>query len=65
MWSRSARPIRTSFYLEGSYLWLLSDRSETLVDTDDVFVYTLRRERTSIRGGAGLRFSWLGFLGVD
>ena len=65
MLSRRARPIRTTLYLEGSFLWLLSDRSETFVDSAGPVSYSVRRDETSMRAGAGIRFSWLGGLGPD
>lgn len=63
--SRSARPIRTTLYLQGTVLWLVSDRSKTLVGSDGIGSYSVRRDEISFRGGAGIRFSWLGGLGID
>jgi len=63
--SREARPIRTTFYVEGSFLWLLGDRTERLADSSGIARYSLERDETSLRGGAGIRFSWIGGLGAD
>lgn len=63
--SRNARPIRTTLYVEGSFLWLLGDRTEQLADDTGVATYTVRREATALRGGAGIRFGWVGGLGAD
>jgi len=63
--SRKARPVRATFYLRGSYLWLLGDRRTTVTDGGGLVSYSVHRDRTSFRGGAGIRFSWLGGLGAD
>lgn len=59
--SRSARPIRTTVFFHGSYLWLLSDPVENFADSDGVATFRVRREISTFRGGIGVRFSWLGF----
>ena len=63
--SRRARPVRTTFYVEGSFLWLLGDRTEKLADSSGIARYTMERDETSLRGGAGFRFSWVGGLAAD
>ena len=63
--SRQARPVRTTFYVEGSFLWLLGDRTERLADPNGIARYIVERDETSLRGGAGFRFSWVGGLGAD
>jgi len=59
--SRRARPIRTTVFFHVSYLWLLSDPDEDLEDLGGVATYRIRRESQAVRGGVGVRFSWLGF----
>jgi hypothetical protein len=66
---RSARPVTTSLYLDARFLWALGDTTTTFsTDSDsephpDLATFTVDREPFTIRGGAGLRFSWLGFGG--
>ncbi|UCF41774.1 MAG: hypothetical protein JSW43_05470, partial [Gemmatimonadota bacterium] len=59
---RSVRPVTTSLYVDGRFLWLLGDPVTTFSDPG-VATFTVEREEFMIRGGAGLRFSWLGFGG--
>jgi hypothetical protein len=59
---RSVRPVTTSLYIDARFLWLLGDPTTTFSDPDDA-TFTMEREEFMIRGGAGLRFSWLGFGG--
>jgi hypothetical protein len=61
--SRTARPVRTTLFVEGSYLWLLSDRSQSFRDPDGIAAYSVHRDRSGFRGGGGVRFSWVGFGG--
>jgi hypothetical protein len=58
---RSTRPVRASLYADVRFLWLLGDRTTTF--SDSVATYEVRRDPFAIRGGAGLRFSWVGFEG--
>jgi len=55
------RPIRVSLYAEARFLWLVSDPTTTFADTDGVATYTVVRDDFGIKGGGGLRFSWVGF----
>jgi hypothetical protein len=61
--SRTARPIRTTLFVEGSYLRLLSDRSQSFRDRDGIAAYSVNRDRGEFRGGGGIRISWVGFGG--
>jgi hypothetical protein len=58
---RSMRPVRASLFADARFLWLLSDRTTTF--SDSVATYEVRRDPFEIRGGAGMRLSWLGFRG--
>jgi len=58
--SRSSRPIRTSLYLSTRLLWLMSDPTTTF--SDPIATYRVEREEFELRGGAGVRFSWMGFV---
>jgi hypothetical protein len=66
---RSVRPITTSLYVDARFLWLLGDPTTTFstppteLDPDPLATFSVEREQFMIRGGAGLRFSWLGFGG--
>jgi hypothetical protein len=56
---RSSRPVRATLYADARFLWLLGDDTTTFGDS--VARYTVRRDPFEIRGGAGLRLSWVGF----
>ena len=58
---RSARPIRVSLYAEARFMWLLSDSTTTFADPLGVATYSVVRDDFGIKGGGGLRFSWVGF----
>ena len=55
---RELRPVRVSLYADARFLWVLGDRTTTF--SDSVATYDVRRDGFGIRGGAGLRFSWVG-----
>jgi hypothetical protein len=59
--SPDARPIRTVFYVHGSYLWLLNDPEEELMDAGGIAFFSSEREERAFRGGIGVRFDWMGF----
>ena len=56
-----ARPIRTTVFLHSRFMWLLSDRTTSWTDADGFGSYSVTREDLTIRGGFGVRFSWLGY----
>ena len=60
---RSVRPVTTSLYVNARFLWLLGDTTTTFSDPGGLATFSVDREPFTIRGGAGLRFSWLGFGG--
>jgi hypothetical protein len=60
---RSARPVTTSLYADARFLWALGDTATTFSDPGGLATFTVDRENFMIRGGAGVRFSWLGFAG--
>jgi hypothetical protein len=61
MLSGRARPVRTTFFANISYLWILSDRTTQLMDAAGVARFTARRHGTELRGGAGVRINWVGW----
>jgi hypothetical protein len=56
---RSVRPVRVSLYADVRFLWVLGDRTTEF--SDSLATYEVERDPFGIRGGAGLRFSWVGF----
>ncbi len=58
---RSARPVRVSFYAQARFLWLVSDPTTTFADPAGVASYSVMRDDFGIKGGGGLRLSWVGF----
>jgi len=65
---RSVRPIRVSLYAEARFMWLVSDSSTTLAndtktldEPNGVASYSVVRDEFDVKGGGGLRFSWVGF----
>ncbi len=58
---RSLRPVTTALYVDGRFLWAMGDTEATFSDPGGLATYTVDREEFTMRGGAGLRFSWLGF----
>jgi hypothetical protein len=61
---RSVRPVTTSLFVDVRMLWLISDPTTTFSDPAGLATYTVTRDEFGVRGGAGLRFSWMGF-GAD
>lgn len=59
--SPEARPIRTTLFANASYLWMLSERTTQLMDGPGVARFTARRPAANLRGGMGVRFSWVGW----
>ena len=62
---RAHRPIRTSLYVDARFLWLLSDPTTEFSSPGPTSFgsFTVERDEFGIRGGAGVRFSWMGFGG--
>ncbi|MCH7708553.1 MAG: TonB-dependent receptor [Myxococcales bacterium] len=60
---RSTRPITVSLYVDTRFMWLISDSTTTF--SDSVASYRVDRDDFTIRGGAGLRFNWMGFGGRE
>jgi hypothetical protein len=58
---RSARPIRVSLYAEARFLWLVSDDTTLFADSSGIASYSVIRDDLNIKGGGGLRFSWVGY----
>ena len=63
---RAGMPVRTSLYADARFLWLLSDPTTEFSNLGPTGFasFTVRRDEFGIRGGAGVRFSWLGFGGL-
>ena len=57
---RNLRPVRVSLYAESRFLWLVSDSTTTFGDPS-VGSFSVMRDDFGIKGGGGLRFSWVGF----
>jgi hypothetical protein len=58
---RSIRPIRISVFAQVRALWLVSGTTTSFTDPDGIATYRVERDDLAFRGGAGLRFSWVGF----
>jgi hypothetical protein len=58
---QNARPVRVSLYAESRFLWLVSGSTTTFGDRAGVASYSVMRDDFGIKGGGGLRFSWVGF----
>jgi hypothetical protein len=58
---RHFRPVRVSLYTEARFMWLLSDSTTTFGDSDGIASFSVERDNFGIRGGGGVRFSWVGF----
>lgn len=56
---RKVRPIRVSLYTEARFMWLVS--GSTTEFGDSVASYSVSRDNFGIKGGGGVRFSWVGF----
>jgi hypothetical protein len=64
---RSVRPIRVSLYAEARFMWVVSGTTtaftdpKTIDEPNPVASYTIERDKFDVKGGGGLRFSWVGF----
>ncbi|MCH8082608.1 MAG: hypothetical protein IH885_00070 [Myxococcales bacterium] len=56
---RNVRPIRVSLYTEARFMWLLGDTTTTW--GDQVASYSVMRDDFGIKGGGGIRLSWVGY----
>ena len=56
---REVRPIRVSLYTEARFMWLVSGSTTTFGDS--VASFSVSRDKFGIKGGGGIRFSWVGF----
>jgi hypothetical protein len=57
----SPRPIRISLFAQIRALWLVSDKTNSVTDSAGVASYSVERDDLVVKGGAGIRFSWVGF----
>jgi len=58
---RKVRPIRVSLYAEARFLWLLNGSTTSFSDSNGIATYNVSRDNFGIKGGGGVRFSWVGF----
>jgi Outer membrane protein beta-barrel domain len=56
---RNVRPVRVSLYAESRFMWLVSGSTTTFGDS--VASFSVDRDNLGIKGGGGVRFSWVGF----
>jgi hypothetical protein len=57
----SARRMRISLFAQVRTLWLVSKKTSSSTDLDDLARYSVERDGFSVRGGVGVRLSWMGF----
>ena len=57
----SPRPFRISLFAQIRALWLVSDKTNSVTDSAGVASYSVERDDLVVKGGAGIRFSWVGF----
>jgi hypothetical protein len=57
----ASRPIRFSVFGQVRFLWLISDAVSGFTDADGFASYTVERDDFVIKGGAGIRMTWVGF----
>jgi len=57
----SSRPIRFSLFGQVRILWLVSEETNRFADPNGIASYTVVRDDFVVRGGAGIRLSWVGF----
>ncbi len=57
----ASRPIRFSIFGQVRFLWLLNDDTTSFTDADGFAHYSVKRDDFVVKGGAGVRLSWVGF----
>ena len=57
----ASRPIRFSLFGQVRFLWMVSDDTSSFTDADGFARYSVQRDDFVVRGGVGLRLSWVGF----
>jgi hypothetical protein len=57
----SSRPIRFSLFGQVRVLWLISEETNSFADPKGLASYSVVRDDFVVRGGAGVRLSWVGF----
>ncbi len=58
---RNFRPIRVALYAEARFMWIVSGSTTTFGDASGIASYSVVRDDFGIKGGGGVRFSWVGF----
>ena len=61
----STRPVRVSIFGQVRFLWLVSDNKTSFTDTAGFATYSIERDDFVLRGGAGVRLSWVGWGAAD
>jgi len=62
---RSTFPIRFSIFGQVRFLWLVSDDTTSFTDPNGFAAYSVTRDDFVVKGGAGVRLSWVGWGGAD
>jgi len=57
----SSRPIRISIFAQIRALWLVSNKTNSVTDSNGLASYSVERDDFVVKGGAGVRLSWVGF----
>ncbi len=57
----ASRPVRISLFGQVRFLWLLNDDTSSFTDADGFAHYSVKRDDFLVKGGIGLRLSWVGF----
>jgi hypothetical protein len=57
----SSQPIRISLFAQIRALWLVSGKTHGVMDPNGLASYSVERDDLVIKGGAGVRLSWMGF----
>jgi hypothetical protein len=58
---RPVGPIRISLFAQVRVLWVVSDRTNSFTDPNGFASYSVERNASVFKGGAGVRLSWVGF----
>jgi hypothetical protein len=62
---RPTGPIRFSLFGQTRFLWLVSDDRTSFTDPNGFAAYSVKRDDFVVRGGVGIRLSWVGWRGDD
>jgi hypothetical protein len=62
---RPTGPIRFSIFGQARCLWVISDNPTSFTDPNGFAAYSVKRDDFVVKGGAGVRLSWVGWRGSD